>query len=174
MKKIMFPFVIALALALSAFNTITVVSSWSIGPDYEVKFVSEDPTGIFKTMTGDIIFDESNLETAKFNISIDASSINTGNGTQNKHAVAEEWFDVANHPAITFESTGVTKNETGYDIKGMLQIKGVVKEIAFPFTFIDNTFKGSFMVKRLDYKLGPNGGGASKVIKIELTVPVMR
>jgi len=49
---------------------------------YFIKVAGTDAEGIFKTMSGDIQFDENNLDASKFSI-----SINTGNGMKNKHAV---------------------------------------------------------------------------------------
>ena len=68
-------------LILSAF-TINNSRNWTISENYEVKFSSStgDPQGIFKTITGDIQFDEKDLASSKCNLKIDINSINTRNG----------------------------------------------------------------------------------------------
>lgn len=57
---------------------------WKITDDYSIKFKSKDPSGIFKDFKGDINYDANDLANSKFDVSIDVSSISTGNGMMNK------------------------------------------------------------------------------------------
>ncbi len=87
MKKIIFPMAVAATLFFSAFTVIT-STNWKIADGYSIKFTSKDPSGVFKTLKGDIAFDEKNLDASKFNLTIDVASINTGNGMK-KHQSQE-------------------------------------------------------------------------------------
>jgi polyisoprenoid-binding protein YceI len=54
---------------------------------------------------------------------------------------------------------------------------GVKKQISIPFTFISNTFKGTFKVNRMDYGIGSMEGMSKKVsddIVLEISVPVTK
>ncbi|MDZ7880827.1 MAG: YceI family protein [Saprospiraceae bacterium] len=77
MKNLVFPALIAVTLFASAFTTIRAVN-WKIAEGYAIKFAGKDAEGSFAKMTGDIAFDESNLNASKFSVVIDANSINTG------------------------------------------------------------------------------------------------
>ncbi|MBA4144613.1 MAG: polyisoprenoid-binding protein, partial [Cytophaga sp.] len=55
---------------------------------------------------------------------------------------------------------------------GMLTLKGITKEINFPFTFDTDTFIGTFSIAAKDFNINREGAVPSGQIKIELTIPV--
>jgi polyisoprenoid-binding protein YceI len=152
--------------------------NWQIAEGYTIGFSSDDAAGVFKGFKGNIAFDEQNPAASKFEVTIDAATINTGNGLQNKHAKSDEWFDVAKYPQISFKSRSIMKAGSGYQVTGDLNLHGVTKPISFPFTFAKTPtgglFKGSFTVNRNDYKLGKPGGDVGESIKVDLSVPVTK
>jgi polyisoprenoid-binding protein YceI len=177
MNKLFYPVAAVLILAASAF-TFLAVPAWKIADGYSIAFSSSDAGGVFKDFKGTLLFDEQNPGAGKFDVSIDAASINTGNGLQNKHAKSDEWFDVAKYPTIRFTSTSFAKSGSGYTVTGTLELHGVKKQIPIPFTFSKTaqggTFAGSFTVNRNDYKLGKPGGDVGEEIKIDISVPVTK
>ena len=80
---------------------------WKIADSYNIAFSSQDVSGIFKEMTGNIYFDPANLSKSKFELNIKVESISTGNGVQNKHAKGEEWFYAEKYPEINFTSKSI-------------------------------------------------------------------
>jgi polyisoprenoid-binding protein YceI len=176
MKKILFPIAIVATMAFSAFTTYDAIN-WKISPSYSIKFTSKNPSGIFTSFKGDILFDESNLDASKFDVTIDAASISTGNGMKNSHAKSDKWFDAAKYPTIKYTSSKITKTATGYEVIGTLDLHGIQKQITIPFTFTNNTFVGSFDINRLDFKVGTNEGmnaNASTTLKVDVSVPVTK
>src|SRR6201986_4380925 len=113
MNKFMLPLAAAVLLAGSAF-TFVAATGWQIADGYNIAFSSDEAGGIFKGFKGSIAFDEQNPATAKFDVTIDVASINTGNGLQNKHAKSDEWFDAAKYPQIKFTSQKFVKVGNGY------------------------------------------------------------
>jgi polyisoprenoid-binding protein YceI len=176
MKKLIYPAAAILILLGSAFTF--VATSYKIADGYNIEFSSSDAGGIFKTFTGTIVFDDQNPAASKFDVSIDAASINTGNGLQNKHAKSDEWFDVAKYPQIRYTSRSFTRTGSGYQVTGDLQVHGVTKSTSIPFTFqrsaTGGTFTGSFTVNRNDFKIGKPGGDVGEQIKIDIKVPVTK
>lgn len=176
MKKIFF--LMATLLLSAAVFAFTVIQNWQITDKYSITFSSDDVGGIFKTFTGTVVFDEKNLAASKFDVSIDAASINTGNGLQNKHAKSDEWFDVAKYPVIKFVSTKIVQAGAGYQAVGDLQLHGKTKQITIPFTIAKAgnqlTFNGSFNVNRNDFGIGKPGGDVADVIKVDVKVPVVK
>jgi polyisoprenoid-binding protein YceI len=176
MKKIVLT--MATLLLLAAVFAFTVLQSWQITDKYSISFSSDDVGGIFKTFTGQIVFDEKNLAASKFDVTIDAASINTGNGLQNKHAKSDEWFDVVKYPVIKFTSSKIVQAGNAYQAIGDLQLHGKTKQITIPFTVQKNgsglTFAGSFNVNRTDFNIGKPGGDVAEVIKVDLSVPVVK
>ena len=176
MKKYIYPALAALILAGSAFTF--VATSWRIADGYSIGFSSNDAGGVFKTVKGTIVFDDQNPAASKFDVTIDAASINTGNGLQNKHAKSDEWFDVAKYPQIRYTSTRIIKAGSGYQVTGDLEIHGVKKPATIPFSFQKTAkgavFTGSFTINRSDFHVGKPGGDVAEQIKIDISVPVTK
>jgi polyisoprenoid-binding protein YceI len=174
MKKLIYPAATVLLIAASAF-TVVESTDWKVNDDYTVKFSSKDPSGEFKGLKGTIQFDPAALENAKFDMTVDVATINTGNGMKNTHAKSEKWFDAEKYPTIHFVSTSVAKTATAYETKGTMEIHGVQKEVTIPFTFENNVFSASFDINRLDYEVNtaePEHGAA--VLKVDLNIPVSK
>jgi len=176
MKNTIYLLSIVSALFLTAF-TFSNSGGWQISEGYSVKFDASYAEGEFTSVRGTIIFDVDSIETSKFDITIDVSSISTGNSLKDKHAKKEKWFGVDKYPTIKFNSTRVSNKNSGYEAIGILDMHGIKKEVTIPFTFNNDTFDGSLMVNRLDYKVGTDTGFSSIVgtdMKIDISVPVTR
>lgn len=128
--------------------------------------------GDFKGLSGTIKFDPANPVAADFDVSVDANSINTDIAARDNHLRRSDYLDVKNYPKLSFKSTKVTKtNKDGYlYMFGTITIKGVTKEVKFPFTATTKNdgylFEGSFKLNRRDF----NVGGSSISLSDDLTV----
>ena len=148
---------------------------WKIAEGYAIKFEAGDPSGEFSGLKGTIKFDEKDLAASQFNVTVDVASINTGNGMKNTHAKSATWFDAEKYPTIAFTSSAITKTATGFEAKGVLEMHGVKKEIAMPFTFANNTFSANIEVNRLDFNI--DDGKHPKMLptmKVSINVPVTK
>ena len=114
--------------------------------------------GTFKGMQGDFSFNANNLDASRFNICIDAATINTKNKKRDAHLKNPDFFEVETYPNICFESTSISQNSNGFVTNGKLTIHGVTKDVAIPFTFKNNTFTGTFTLNRFDYNIGQDFG----------------
>lgn len=176
MKTIPYAILACALLLLSAFTVLEPID-WKIADGYAIRFSSKEPSGVFTKFSGNIVFDANHPENSSFNLLVDVTSINTGNGMKNKHAKSDEWLNAALYPEITFVSSAFSKNDKGYEVTGILSLHGVKKEISIPFTFANDTFAGNFTVNRLDYNIGDTKGMSGKVstdLKIDFTVPVTK
>lgn len=176
MKKILYPALAICLFAGSAFVTLTATKDYTFKEGFTIAFKSKDPTGEFKKAKGTIKFDESDLDNAKFDITIDVNSINTGNSMQNKKAQTSEWFEASKYPTIKFVSSKVEKSGDGYSITGKLTMKGVTKEKKIPATVTksgsDLTFSGKFTVNRIDYGVGRKSDAVPDIMNISYSIPV--
>ncbi|MDH4089232.1 MAG: YceI family protein [Cyclobacteriaceae bacterium] len=174
MKKLNYLLTVAVLIFVSAFTFIQ-SQDWKVAEGYSIKFDGGDPSGEFSELKGTIKFDEKNLADAKFDMTLDVASINTGNGMKNTHAKSEKWFDAEKYPTIAFTSSAITKTSTGFEAKGTLEMHGVKKEVIIPFTFDNNTFAGNIEVNRFDF--GLDDGKHPKmgtILKVSITVPVTK
>lgn len=64
-------------------------------------------------------------------VTIDAemASINSGNAMRDGHMHGEDFFDVANHPTMSFRSTSIEESDSGYAMTGDLTIKGITQSV---------------------------------------------
>lgn len=81
-------------------------------------------TGVEGTIvTADNILDSSVTAT------IDAASIDTNNEQRDNHVRSDEFLDVANHPTLSFRSTGIRTDGEDYLIDGELTLHGVTRPV---------------------------------------------
>lgn len=108
----------------------------------------------WRSWDGTLDWDAENPEDSSVSITIDVDSVDTGVDEFDGHLRGERFFDVANHPEITFESTSVSRSgdDTG-TITGDLTIKGNTKPVTLDVTFN----KGAFDERNNIYKLGFSG-----------------
>ncbi|THU30387.1 YceI family protein [Niastella caeni] len=157
-------FVLASFLALFLFLNL---SAQSITPldsasqvTFKIKNLGFNTTGSFSGLAGTITFNPDNPDGCSFDVHIDASTVNTGVELRDKHLRSEDYFDVKNYPKIRFVSvkiTGTKKNGTLF-VSGKLTMRGITKDISFPFTWETikdgYLFNGSFKLNRRDFKVG--------------------
>lgn len=137
MKKIALLFVAALfsvaSFAQTKYNVDTYHSflDFSIG-HMGISFVN----GKMDKYQGTLEMNGEEVTTAKFNFTIDASSVNTGIEMRDNHLRSADFFDVANHKDITFVSTSVKKNgKNNYKLTGNLTVKGITKPVTFDLVY---------------------------------------
>ena len=118
--------------------------------------------GQFETYDAHAHIDFDSPEKSSAQITIDTASIDTRNEQRDGHLRTNDFFDVANHPQITFSSTSVerTDDET-FRVAGDLTIKGVTKPVAIDFEFTGSAkdpygnirlgFEGQLTVNRRDW-----------------------
>lgn len=121
--------------------------------------------GSFSGLGGEMSFDPKSPQTARFDVYVKAVSIKTGNRLRDDHLVKKDYLNAVAYPEIRFRSTSVLAGTSAglYTLTGMLTLKGVSKEISFPFRVEPRgtgyVFKGSFQINRRDFGVG--GGSIS-------------
>ncbi|TAH09338.1 MAG: polyisoprenoid-binding protein [Sphingobacteriia bacterium] len=145
----------------------------------EIKFVVNNfglgTNGSFQQLSGNINWDPKNLGISSFQVSIDATTIDTDNKLRDKHLRKEDYFGVQKFPTITLQSSKISGNSNGtYQLEANLTIKGTTKKISFPFTAIQQgkniIFKGTFEINRRDYAVGGASFSLSNTVKVKINV----
>jgi polyisoprenoid-binding protein YceI len=146
----------------------------------KVKFVIKNfgikTGGTFEGLEGTILFDPSNLATANFDVSVKTKTVDTDIEARDNHLRKPEYFDVENFPNLIFKSTKVSKtNKPEYlYMFGNITIKGVTKEVNFPFTYAPKgegyLFEGEFKLNRIDFGVGGKSFSLSDELTVSLSV----
>lgn len=100
---------------------------------FEVKHMMVSKVkGQFTNYSADVEVDNlEDLTSAKIDITIDTTSINTSNEDRDNHLKSAEFFDIEQFPDIKFNSTNITKDGDDYKVSGDLTIKDVTKPAVF-------------------------------------------
>ncbi|MBS0493445.1 MAG: YceI family protein, partial [Proteobacteria bacterium] len=101
---------------------------------------------------------------AKLATSQHAFTVDNGSATLGARAIDAElpkavWFNVPKFPQASFESSTIKAVGAGkYEVAGRLGIKGAVHDVVVPVTLTQagatTTASGSFVIKRLAFKIG--------------------
>ena len=87
-------------------------------------------SGSFKNFTAAVTSDETDFSTAQINLSAEMASITTNNEQRDTHLLNSDFFDVEQHPELTFTSTKLEKLDSDtYTLYGNLTMKGVTKPV---------------------------------------------
>jgi polyisoprenoid-binding protein YceI len=142
---------------------------------FRIKNFGFNVTGTFTGLQGNINFDPNDPGSCRFDVTIDAKTINTGIDMRDDHLRKSDYFDVEKYPQIKFVSVKIspsTKSGTLF-IFGRLTIKNVTKDISFPFTATPAAngylFSGEFKINRRDFKVG-GGSTVSDNLTVMLSV----
>lgn len=171
MKRILF-FSAAVFTICSAF-TFAISTTWkSSDKEYTIEFKGGKVEGVFRGLNSTVVLDAAHPENSKINATVDVSTINTGNGMMNKHALSESGLNGIQFKTITFESTSVSKKDDKYNATGKLTMKGVTKSITIPFSFSESgsqgKLNGSFTVVPSEY--GVKRAGTPEKVTITLNI----
>jgi polyisoprenoid-binding protein YceI len=143
---------------------------------FTIKNLGINTTGSISGIKGSIHYDVSNPLAASFNVTIDAATVNTGNSLRDEHLNKESYFNYKKYPTLSFVSKNVSINPSTHSLRvtGTLTIKGVSKEITFPFTVEPQgdglLFKGTFPLNRRDFSVGSSSLILSDDLTVSLTV----
>lgn len=92
--------------------------------------------GTFNEFDGNIKLDPTDLTDASIEFTIDARSVDTRMSDRDDHLRSADFFDVENHPNLTFRATEIKKiSEDNYDMTGDFTIRGTTKPVTFDLTF---------------------------------------
>ena len=146
--------------------------------------------GAFPEFTGTAHIDAANPAGSTVALTISAASVDTGSADRNGHLVSADFFDVENHPTLTFTSTHVERDGDDWAITGDLVIKGTSKPATIDFESTGTAtdpfgnqragFEGSTTINRKDWGLSWNAaletGGVlvSEKIKLELDISAIK
>jgi polyisoprenoid-binding protein YceI len=90
--------------------------------------------GTFVRYSGSLTVGE-DLATTSVSVDAEMGSVASGNPGRDEHLHGELFFDVANHPLMTFRSTSIAAHGEGYVLTGDLTIKGTTLAVSFATTF---------------------------------------
>ena len=150
-----------------------------IAENSEIAFVSKQMgvpvEGRFKKFDAQVVFDPAKPATSKVAFTVDTSSATLGVRETDAELPKAVWFNVPKFPQATFESTAIKAVGAGrYEVAGKLSIKGAVHDVLVPVTLTqagaNTTAAGSFVIKRLAFKIGENEWADTSMVADDVQV----
>jgi polyisoprenoid-binding protein YceI len=81
-------------------------------------------------ISGSIEYDGKDLKSVTADVRVDVKALTTENAKRDDHLRSDDFFDVANHPTITFKSKRVEPGPAGqFKLIGDLTIRGTTREV---------------------------------------------
>lgn len=165
-----------LSLIMIAFLSITsfAQTTWNVDPAHTQASFGITHMGIsevegrFNQFDGHIVASKEDFSDAKYQMTIEIPSIDTGIEMRDNHLKSADFFDVEKHPKMTFKSTSSKKvGENKYKVTGDLSFHGITKPVTLDVWYrgtVENPQNGDVIsgfaisgeVKRSDYNLGPD------------------
>ena len=114
--------------------TAITTGTWALDPThteigFTVRHLMSKVRGKFETFEGNVVTAD-DVTDSRVDVSVDLSSINTGAVDRDNHLRSSDFFEVENHPTMTFTSAGVVEKAPGeLVVQGDLTIKGVTKPL---------------------------------------------
>ncbi len=176
MLKIFLPILFCISTSLSAQKYIPGDQGSKV--HFKIRNFGINTGGELSGIKGEIIFFTTDLAACRFNVTVNAATVDTDNGSRDSHLKGSEYFDAEKYPVITISSTKIdktNKTESGYYyFTGNLNMHGITKAISFPFKIekVNDTylFTGDFDIDRLDYGIGDKSAVLSNTVNVSLSV----
>lgn len=148
-------------------------------------FVSNVP-GRFNDFEGTIRYDPQNPSASSIELSVRATSIDTGNNDRDEHLRSPDFFDAQKFPTLTFASTGVTaKDAHTLEVTGDLTLHGVTRRVTIPVQVLGTAktpngekagFEALFTLNRKDFGVTWNrvldAGGTVLGEDVKITIDI--
>ncbi|HEY1210609.1 MAG TPA: YceI family protein [Terracidiphilus sp.] len=118
-------------LALAAPLAMAQTSAWATDPAHsEVDFSIRhggvsNVHGRIGGVTGTLVYNEADVTKSTVTVTIDVSTVDTGEPRRDAHLKTDTFFDVAKFPTATFTSSSVVKNGNRLTVNGNLTLHGV-------------------------------------------------
>jgi len=113
-------------------------TQWQIDPAHSAAHFSvrhlmiSNVRGEFGKVSGNVVLDPSDPTKSTVEVIVDATTIDTREPQRDEHLRSADFFDVANHPAITFRSKQITAaGADRFKVTGDLTIRGVTRAVTF-------------------------------------------
>ena len=141
--------------------------------------------GGFAGISGKIVLDKADYAKSIVQVTIQTSSIDTGNNQRDEHLKSKDFFDAESYPIMIFKSKSIKKvSKSLYEVTGGFTLHGVTKSVTVQVRFIGEGkdhygayrvgFESEFHIKRSEYGMTQYIPAAGDRVDITLVVEGIR
>jgi len=184
MRRIAFAYgILALATPMALAQTSTWVPDKAHSEvDFSILHMSLSKVhGHFGNIGGKIVLNDADITKSTVNVTIDVTSVDTGNSMRDNDIKGAGMFDVEHFPTASFTSTSVSKNGKNLSVNGNLTLHGVTKPVSLavegpigPVPGMDQKphtgFSASTTISRTAFDLGTKYPATMIGDEVQLTI----
>jgi len=172
--KFLIPLLLLLCVAAQGQNLVPDDANSKIS--FQIRNFGLNVDGTFTGLKGTIKFTDTSPNSF-IDVTVDASTIDTGIALRNKHLRDEDYFDVKQFPTLRFVSEKIVTSADGKGTaNGTLTIKKTSKKVSIPFTYrLENGvpyFEGKFKIDRREFGVGGKSLSLSDEVNVTIAVRV--
>jgi polyisoprenoid-binding protein YceI len=175
-------------LALAAPLAMAQTSAWATDPAHsEVDFSIRhggvsNVHGRIGGVKGTLVYNEADVTKSTVTVTIDVTTVDTGEPKRDAHLKTDTFFDVAKFPTATFTSSSVVKNGSKLTVNGNLTLHGVtlpvVLDVEGPSTPVEGAmdhkthsgFSATTTVSRTAFGIGSSFPAVVVGDEVKLTI----
>ncbi|MGD0682166.1 MAG: YceI family protein [Terracidiphilus sp.] len=177
-------------LALAAPLAMAQTSAWATDPahsevDFSIRHMGvSNVHGRIGGVKGTLVYNEADVTKSTVTVTIDPSSVDTGEPKRDAHLKTDTFFDVAKFPTATFTSSSVVKNGSKLTVNGNLTLHGVTLPVVLdaegPSTPVEGAmdhkthsgFTATTTLSRTAYGIGAGFPAAIVGDDVKLTIEI--
>jgi polyisoprenoid-binding protein YceI len=113
---------------------------WNVDPSHSIvgftarHLMITKVRGRFTSFTGTVTVPENPLD-SKVEAHVDLGSVTTGDDQRDAHLKSADFFNIDQHPTMTFSSTGIKETGGDYLLTGDLTVAGKTRSVDFDLSF---------------------------------------
>ena len=143
--------------------------------EFAAKQMGVPMQGHFRKFDAQLSFDPAKPESSRIRFSVDTGSATMGARETDAELPKPVWFNVAQFPQATFESSTIKAVGGGkFDVAGKLTIKGTSVNVSVPVVLTQSgattTATGVLPIKRLAFKIGDGEWADTSMVADEVQV----
>lgn len=170
--------------------------AWAIDPAHTKVTFSVDHfftpvVGSFEEFDVTLAYDPENPSASRVTAKIPVASVDTANSRRDDHLRSADWFETAEHPFMTFESSSVRAvGESRMVAVGTLTIKGISRQVTLPIEILGvrdipeemqpmigakqvASFRASTSLDRNDFEVGVGDWAGTMVVGDTVDIEIL-
>lgn len=169
---------------LSAETRVYTIDPVHSGIEFKIRHFINKVPGTFGKFEGEIHHNQEDASLNKAVATITVESVDTRNDDRDAHLQNEDFFKANLYPVIEFRSTEwIPAGENAYEVKGILTMVGVEKEISLDVVFLGEMagndlvrsgWEGTTSIDRTEWGMGYGTPAVGKDVGIELNIQAHR
>ena len=133
--------------------------------------------GEFPKFNATMIFNSKDLQSSRFDATIDTTSVYTNSVDRDTALATSDWFHLKRYPTATFRTINITHRQgNNFEAQASITIRDNTEVIVLPFSWVMHGNKahmhGEVMLKRTDFDIGVGEWAEDETIGFDVKVIV--